>query len=187
VSIAFKAAGESIVLVGDTAGHLGASLFLREVAGREEGAPPPVDLKAERRNGDFVRGQIAAGRVTACHDLSDGGLWVAVAEMALAGGIGADLQPPAGAPPLHAWLFGEDQARYLLAVDSGELAPLLEAAAAAGVPAQRLGELGGDALTLARHPPISLAELRAATEGWLPALMQGARGAAGDTGHGDAG
>jgi phosphoribosylformylglycinamidine synthase len=178
--------GDTLVLVGDGRGWLGASLFLREILGREEGAPPPVDLAVERRNGSFVAARLAAGGVRACQDLSDGGLAVALAELCLAAGCGAVLAPVAAGRETG-WLFGEDQARYLLAVDPGELAPLLEAAAAAGVPAQRIGELGGDALTLDRHPPISLSELRAAAEGWLPALMQGARGAAGDTGHGDAG
>src|SRR5579863_6129416 len=86
VSIAFKAAGEAILVFGATIGHLGCSIYLRELLGREEGAPPPVDLAAERRNGDFIRGLIAAGRLSACHDLADGGLLVALAEMALAGG-----------------------------------------------------------------------------------------------------
>ncbi len=89
IDLRFKASGEAILLVGETMGHLGASLYLRELCGREDGAPPPVDLAAERRNGDFVRAQIAAGRLSACHDLADGGLLVALAEMAMASGIGA--------------------------------------------------------------------------------------------------
>src|SRR5579863_3986527 len=97
-SLGFKRAGETIILIGETRGHLGQSLYLREILGREEGAPPPVDLDAERRNGDFVRGQILGGGVSACHDLSDGGLLVALAEMAMAGGIGAALTLPASLP-----------------------------------------------------------------------------------------
>ena len=85
------APGLSLVLIGDTKGWLGQSLWLREIAGREDGPPPPVDLAAERRNGDFVRAQILAGQVRACHDVSDGGMLVAVAEMALAGKTGATL------------------------------------------------------------------------------------------------
>src|SRR5690606_5454207 len=84
VQIAPKADGEVLILIGETRGHLGQSLYLRELLGREEGAPPPVDLAAERRNGDFVRDEILAGKVKACHDISDGGLAVAVAEMCLA-------------------------------------------------------------------------------------------------------
>ncbi len=169
--IALKAAGEALVLIGETRGHLGASLYLREVADRREGAPPPVDLAAERRNGDFVRGLIGAGTVTTCHDLSDGGLAVALAEMALAGDLGAQVTPPEdpALPPLHAWLFGEDQARYLVTVPTSE--PVLEAARRAGVPAVRIGTTGGDALTLPGGQPIFVAELRAAHETWLPAYM----------------
>ena len=110
------APGLHLVLIGETSGWLGQSLWLREVAGREAGAPPPVDLEAERRNGDFVRRQILSGAVRACHDVSDGGLLVAVAEMALGGRTGAALlAAPAGIPP-HGFWFGEDQARYVLAV-----------------------------------------------------------------------
>jgi phosphoribosylformylglycinamidine synthase len=170
-TIAFKAAGQAIVLIGETEGHLGASLYLRELHGRREGAPPPVDLAAERRNGDFVRGLIVDGQVSACHDLSDGGLAVALAEMALAGKIGAEIEAPAGPglPPPHAWLFGEDQARYLVTAPGAEA--VLKAAEAAGVPAQRIGATGGDGLTLPGGAPISLAMLRAAHENWLPAYM----------------
>ena len=112
VSIAFKAEGQAIVLMGETKGHLGCSLYLREILGREEGPPPPVDLAAERRIGDFVRGRIEAGELTACHDLADGGLLVALAEMALAGRIGAEITLPRDIPA-HGFCFGEDQARYL--------------------------------------------------------------------------
>src|ERR1044071_4479535 len=87
-------AGHARVLIGETKGHLGASLYLREIEGREAGPPPPVDLVAERRNGDFVREQILAGRIASCPDVADGGLLVAVAEMAMAGERGAILDPP---------------------------------------------------------------------------------------------
>src|SRR6266403_1705796 len=91
-TLAFKAAGQAILLIGDTAGWLGQSMYLREVCGREEGAPPPVDLASERRNGDLVRMLIRDGALTAVHDVSDGGLLVALAEMGIAGGIGARLE-----------------------------------------------------------------------------------------------
>ena len=97
-SIAFKAADEMIVLLGETNGWLGQSIYLREICGREEGAPPPVDLMAERRSGDFVRGLIDEKVVTAVHDISDGGLLVAVAEMALASGDRREALRPAGVP-----------------------------------------------------------------------------------------
>ncbi len=168
VSLAFKQAGEAILLVGETRGHLGSSLYLREIAGSEAGAPPPVDLAAERRNGDAVRAEIVAGGVTACHDVADGGLLVAVAEMAMAGGLGAQLAAPATLPR-HGFWFGEDQARYVLTTtDPGGLTRRLEAA---GLPVLRLGTTGGDALTLDSGGAISIAELRRINEAWLPNYM----------------
>jgi len=161
--------GLDLVLVGATQGWLGQSLWLREVAGREDGPPPPVDLAAERRNGDFVRGQILGGQVRACHDVSDGGLLVAVAEMALDGRIGATLAAPSAEVAAHAFWFGEDQARYVLAVADVDAA--LAAAATAGVPAMRLGRVGGEDLTLPGGVAISLKELRVAHERFFPAWM----------------
>jgi phosphoribosylformylglycinamidine synthase len=167
-TIALRDAGETLVLLGETRGHLGQSLYLREIAGREEGAPPPVDLAAEKRTGDCVRALIHAGRVSACHDVADGGLLVALAEMALAGEQGAELASPQDVP-LHAWLFGEDQGRYLVATAAPEA--VLAAARDAGVPAQAIGATGGTALKLADGQAISLQQLREAHEGWLPAYM----------------
>jgi phosphoribosylformylglycinamidine synthase len=171
VRIAFPAPGQAIVLIGRTAGWLGASIYLREIHGREDGAPPPVDLATERRCGDFVRKTILDGLATACHDLSDGGLYVALAEMAMASGIGCEIAPPKDIPPLHAWLFGEDQGRYL--VTSADGAKLLAAARSAGVDAALLGRTGGAELTVSGAGPISVADLRRAHEGWLPAFMAG--------------
>jgi phosphoribosylformylglycinamidine synthase len=180
--IAFTAPGEALVVIGATFGHLGASQYLRVVAGREDGAPPAVDLNAERRNGDFVRGLITDGQVTAVHDVSDGGILVALAEMALAGNMGAAIVPPESvvgkAVPLHAWLFGEDQGRYIVATN--DAAAVLAAAKAAQVPAWRIGATAQDTtsgpspeptLTVAGAGTISLAELRDAHEGWLPSYM----------------
>ncbi|HEX4260761.1 MAG TPA: phosphoribosylformylglycinamidine synthase subunit PurL [Acetobacteraceae bacterium] len=161
--------GLDLVLVGRTSGHLGQSLWLREIAGREDGPPPPVDLAAERRAGDFVRARILAGAVRACHDVSDGGLLVAIAEMALAGDTGAALiASPDGIPP-HAFWFGEDQARYVLAVADG--AALLAAAQAGAVPAQALGRSAVGDLTVAGGLTISLGELRESHERFFPAWM----------------
>ena len=162
--------GLHLVLIGDTQGWLGQSLWLREIAGREDGPPPPVDLAAERRNGDLVRGLILGGSVRACHDVSDGGLLVAVAEMALAGGTGAALDQDDGHGGGHAFWFGEDQSRYVLAV--ADPAPILAAAAAADVPAARLGTSGGDGLTLPGGVLISLQRLRTAHERFFPAWME---------------
>jgi phosphoribosylformylglycinamidine synthase len=161
------AEGDVLVLVGDTEGELGASLYLRELHGREEGAPPPVDLAVERRNGDFVRGLIRSGQVTVCHDLSDGGLICATAEMALASGVGVTLHLPNR--NAHALLFGEDQGRYLLGVKRG--VDVLAAAGAAGVPASVVGGAGGEALAVEGLFALPLSRLRESHEGWLPAYM----------------
>ena len=176
VGLALKDSGETLVLIGETTGHLGASAYLAVVEDSEEGPPPPVDLAVERRNGDFVRAEIQAGRITACHDLSDGGLLVALAEMALAGDLGVILQLPeavqaGGKATLFPWLFGEDQARY--SVTTRDPDALLAAAAEAGVPAQVIGRSGGKALTLEGGDTISLGELRAVHEAWLPGYMAG--------------
>ena len=132
-SLAFNAEGVDIVLIGETKGHIGQSLYMEEIQESSAFAPPPVDLEAERRNGDFVRGLIEEGRITVCHDVSDGGLLVALAEMALAGSIGASITPPADLDRrLHSgWLFGEDQGRYLVTTDDPET--LLGEAEKAGV------------------------------------------------------
>jgi phosphoribosylformylglycinamidine synthase subunit PurL len=170
MTLAFKAEGEAILLLGDTRGWLGQSLYLRDVCGREEGAPPPVDLAAERRCGDFVRGLIRDGLVTAVHDVSDGGLLVALAEMAMAGRIGAVLERPSQIPA-HAFWFGEDQARYVVtAADADAVARWAQAAA---VPLTRLGATGGKVLAIANERPLPIADLSAQYEGWLPAYMAG--------------
>jgi phosphoribosylformylglycinamidine synthase len=162
--------GDVLVLIGATRGELGASMYLREVLGREDGAPPPVDLALERKVGDFVRNLILSGQVTVCHDLSDGGLIAAAAEMALASNTGLGLSAPAGAAP-HAVLFGEDQARYLIAVK--DAAPILDAARAAGVEAAAVGKAGGADLGVEGLFTLPLAKLRAEHEGWMPAYMEG--------------
>ena len=164
-TIPFKADGDAIILIGGHGSHLGQSIYLREVLGREEGAPPPVDLAVEKRNGDFVRTLIKSGQVTVVHDISDGGLALAVIEMAMASGLGASL-----AALTHEQLFGEDQARYVV---TGSPA-ILEAAAKAGVPAVQVGTVTAEAaLKIAAGPSISVADLRSAHEGWFPAYMSG--------------
>ena len=161
--------GATVVLIGGIAGHLGQSLWLREIAGREAGPPPPVDLQAERRNGDFVRLQILAGAVSACHDVSDGGVLVAIAEMAMGGNTGVSLLASPHDLPAHAWWFGEDQGCYVLAV--ADPAGLMSDAAAAGVPCRLLGRSGGTHLTLADGATISVEDLRAEHERFFPEWM----------------
>ena len=148
-------------------------MYLREICGREEGAPPPVDLIEERENGDFVRALILDGTATAAHDLSDGGLAVALAEMAMASGIGATLDDAPDDIPAHAYWFGEDQARYLVTVPAAKVERPCSTRAR--------GERAGVAhrhhrrrrLDAAGRAPILVTTLRERSEGWLPAYMAG--------------
>jgi len=173
VTVAFEADNQVILLAGappQWGTHLGQSIYLREILGRAEGPPPPVDLDHEKRVGDFVRGLIRDGLITACHDLSDGGLAVALAEMAMASGIGASINQLNDVSPLPVF-FGEDQGRYLLTADSQHLDTLFERAEAAGVFLPWIGNTGGDELNLGKVVSISVAKLRQAYENWFPAFM----------------
>ncbi|NQV80304.1 MAG: phosphoribosylformylglycinamidine synthase subunit PurL [Alphaproteobacteria bacterium] len=161
--------GLAIILLGQTVGELGASLYLREINHSEAGAPPPVDLAQERHIGEFVRTLIESGAVRVCHDVSDGGLGVAVAEMVLAGGVGVTMSVPDGVD--HGWWFGEDQARYILAVDQKTAAQIISDAEKAGIKATRIGTSGGSTLDLGTDGAITLSDLRAVAESWLPEYM----------------
>ena len=158
MDLAFKAAGDVVWLIGSAGSHLGQSLWLRECHGREDGPPPVVDLAAERAAGDKVAALIAAGTVNAVHDLSDGGLAVAVAEMAMASGLGAIVEGALAA----ASAFGEDQGRYLVTAPAGVVID----------GATRIGTVGGDALVL-NGETVTLAELKRTHEATLPAMIKG--------------
>lgn len=163
--------GDVLVLLGGDGTHLGQSVYLRDLFDRADGPAPAVDLAIEKRNGEFVRSAIRNGQVTACHDLSDGGLAVAVAEMAIKSGKGAALDAGDGLP--HATLFGEDQARYIVAA-TPEMAKLIALnAEGAGVPFRVLGAVGGDRLKFGGAVDVSVADLTKAFEGWFPAFMSG--------------
>jgi phosphoribosylformylglycinamidine synthase len=171
-TIAFKAEGETIVMLGRTVGHLGQSLWLREIQGREEGPPPPVDLEEERLNAEFVRGLIREGLATAVHDISDGGAAVAVAEMALAGDMGAVIGTAADERSPTGVVFGEDQGRYLLTTTDADA--VLERAIAAGCFGLPIGRTGGRSIRFAFGAAlveVQLEELRAVHEGFFPKLM----------------
>jgi phosphoribosylformylglycinamidine synthase subunit PurL len=172
-SIAFKGTDEAILLLGETRGWLGQSVYLRDICGREEGAPPPVDLATERRNGEFVRTLIAEGVATAVHDVSDGGLLIAIVEMAIASGIGARLYAAPVMMPEHAFWFGEDQGRYVVSVRQDQADAVMARAKAAGIPLRRLGQTNGSALTLPNEPPLPVRTLSEQFEAWLPAYMAG--------------
>ena len=176
-TIAFKQPGDIVLAVGTRRGELGQSLWLRERHGREgaaAGPPPSVDLAAERAAGELIRASIAAGQLSAVHDVADGGVGVALAEMALAGCIGAmiDRRQPFGCARAF---FAEDQGVYIVTAHDHELVEFLHAAHAAGVEVEPLGRTGGTRLIFERpHADyaVSLAALRAAHQGFFPALME---------------
>ncbi|MGO4621184.1 phosphoribosylformylglycinamidine synthase subunit PurL [Ensifer sp. 2YAB10] len=175
VRIRFAAEGETILLAGAPAGlgsHIAQSVYMRDVHGRTDGPAPHVDLAHERKVGDFVRGLIVDGLVTAVHDCSSGGLALAVAEMAMASGIGAAVDAVAGHDPI-ATFYGEDQGRYVVTVAAGALDAVAARAKAAGVSLPVIGKTGGDAVKLGEAKAVSVADLRAAHEAWFPEFMQG--------------
>ena len=166
-TIAFKAEGEEIILVGHSAGHVGQSIWLRECHGLEHGPPPPVNLEVEQRHGNFLRALIDDGLVSAVHDCSDGGALVAITEMALASGIGAELTLP-NVPNPAAIFFGEDQGRYVLT--SANVDEVTARAQSAGVFIASVGRTGNNEVC---GPGFSilLSTLRTAHEGFFPKLM----------------
>jgi phosphoribosylformylglycinamidine synthase len=178
-TIGFKAEGEAIYLIGSESwatpnrkrGHLGQSLWLREIHGREEGLPPHVDLTLEKNSGEFIRELIEAGLVSAVHDVSDGGMAIALAEMALSGGFGAEVVDHESLTKAQ-WWFGEDQGRYLVTVPDVELfqAQLAkgtrnEDTASSGV--RRIGVVKGDSLF-----GVSLAQMREASDSFFRDWME---------------
>jgi phosphoribosylformylglycinamidine synthase len=172
-TVSLKAEGNLLIAIGREAGHLGQSLYQLIVVGNLEGAPPPVDLADEIKAGNLVRALIREGKVGGVHDVSDGGLLVAIAEMALAGGIGVQLFPYEGKLPAHAAWFGEDQGRYVVETAPERAEEIVERARLLALPARVVGRVGGDALTLKGEPVLPLDELRRAHEGWLPGYMGG--------------
>ncbi len=175
-TIAFKPEDEVVLLIGTEKGHLGQSLYQELATGKCEGAPPPVSLEAELRAGQFVLGQRYCAKTV--HDVSDGGLLVALAEMALAGNRGFTYRAPEGRSdlPAHAIAFGEDQGRYLVATPRERaevMVAYLKESQKYPLQARIVATIGGDAITVPGEEPLPLARLRQAHEGWLPGFMAG--------------
>ncbi|ADP69721.1 phosphoribosylformylglycinamidine synthase II [Rhodomicrobium vannielii ATCC 17100] len=173
-TVALKPGDDVVVLIGAETGHLGQSLYQDYATGRVEGAPPPVDLAAEKKAGDFVRRLIEAGVTGTVHDISDGGTLVALAEMAIAGKRGLTYAPADGLAP-HAAAFGEEQGRYLVGVSRDAATRVLDEAKAGGIPARIVGEVGGDVIAIDGEKPVPVGELRRAHEDWFPTFMGGKR------------
>ncbi|WP_439272450.1 phosphoribosylformylglycinamidine synthase subunit PurL [Pseudochrobactrum sp. HB0163] len=173
--IAFAAEGEAILLAGAPEGwgtHIAQSAYMRDIHNRIDGPAPHVDLAHEKATGDFVRGLIEDGLVTAVHDCSSGGLAQAVAEMAIKGGMGATISQPAAHSPVLTF-FGEDQGRYVLTVTQANLAQVQARAEKAGVSVPLIGRTGGKAVILGNARALPVEELHQAYESWFPDYMNG--------------
>ena len=173
-SLGLSTDGDVLIAIGRAEGHLGQTLYQDVIAGQRAGAPPKVDLADELKAGNLVRTLIREGKTTAVHDMSDGGLLVAISEMALAGRRGVSLVENRGPLPDHAYWFGEDQSRYVVAVSPDDEAEVTRRANMLGLPAHRAGVVGGKDLALPGEGAIPLARLRKAHEEWLPRYMTGA-------------
>lgn len=171
ITIAPKNDGDVVMLIGESNGHIGCTQYLSIIEGREEGAPPPVDLALERKNGDFVRNQIQNGSISACHDISDGGLFVTLSEMVMASGRGMDISLDNGDIPMHAFGFGEDQARYVVCASPENADNIVAAAAQTGVKIDTVGTVCGDTLDIKDTLTISVNEMLDAHGAWMPNYM----------------
>ncbi|WP_208541229.1 phosphoribosylformylglycinamidine synthase subunit PurL [Bartonella capreoli] len=162
--------GDIIVLIGPCGSHLGQSIYARDILNIEAGAPPYVDLQLEKKNGQFVRDVIDCGFIHAAHDISDGGLAIALAEMVIKAnkGIKAKLSNKL---PHYAELFGEDQGRYVLAVNPNKFNDLKTLAQTSEVSLMELGTVEGNALDIQDVLTLPVSELTQAYESWFPEFM----------------
>jgi len=165
--------GDAVLLIGIDGSHLGQSIYMRDCLGLSEGPPPEVNLVDEKRNGDFIRALINSGQATACHDISSGGLALTLAEMAMASDKGMTIDLSDATGPMHALLFGEDQARYVITVADDLANFLMASTEGAGVPFRKLGTVGGDTLNVKGVLNLPISQLRSTHELWFPDYMQG--------------
>ena len=171
-SLAFNA-DEIIYLIGKTQGHLGCSLYLRDVIGKkttELGNPPLVNLVSEKQNGDFIRQNIQSNLLSIVHDVSDGGVLIALAEMALAGNCGFQITHSPSISP-QAFFFGEDQSRYLITMNKDKTEAFEKRAKQSSIVFTKLGLTGGKKLILNGNIIMSVEALCHIHEDWLPTYM----------------
>ena len=168
VGLKFKDNGDSLFLIGDTKGHLGQSIYLREIENLECGSPPAVNLKSERSNGDCVRKLINAQKITACHDVSDGGVLVSLAEMAMVSNVGIEVYDLSGDMPTHYWGFGEDQGRYIIVTSQDNY--VIDECKLANVSINRIGKACGSDFIFGGQR-MSIEAMKEKNEAWLPNYM----------------
>ncbi|MGR6469254.1 phosphoribosylformylglycinamidine synthase subunit PurL [Rhizobium sp. PAMB 3182] len=165
--------GDHLILIGGDGSHLGASVYMRDVLGLIDGPAPEVDLVAEKRNGDFIRSAIRNGQITACHDISSGGLAIALAEMAIKSDKGAKVSLEESRGPAHALLFGEDQGRYVIAVPADLANFVCASAEGSGIFFRRIGTVEGTSLVVDDLISLPVSRLHDAHESWFPSYMDG--------------
>jgi phosphoribosylformylglycinamidine synthase subunit PurL len=168
VPIGFSRPGARLVLLGTTRAEFGGSAWAQVAHGHLGGGPPVVDLDAERAAAGLLAAAARAGLLDAAHDVSDGGLAIALAESCLAGGHGCRISLPGDE---FTFLFSESAARVVVAVMPGSETEFAGLCAAHGVPATPLGTAGGDRLEVAGGFAVPLDELAATHQGTLPALF----------------
>ncbi|MGI9364577.1 MAG: phosphoribosylformylglycinamidine synthase subunit PurL, partial [Rhizobiaceae bacterium] len=161
--------GDAVFLIGTEAEHLSQTIYQREILGEETGPAPAVDLQMEKARGEFVLAAIRSQYASACHDISDGGLAVALAEMCMGCDLGMTCEIEVTYP--HSALFGEDQARYVITVPD-EWADMFAAnSEGSGVSFARIGTVGGERLIINDLIDISVEEMKTVHETWFPAFM----------------
>ncbi|MEQ8825564.1 MAG: phosphoribosylformylglycinamidine synthase subunit PurL [Filomicrobium sp.] len=170
-SASFKRDGDLVLVIGREQGWLGQSLYQKLELYTLEGAPPPVDLADEIKAGRLIGALISEGVTDSVHDCADGGLAVAVAEMALAGDVGVELFGYEGRLPEHAMWFGEDQGRYVVALAPSAAEQVIERAKLLAIDGRIVGRTGGDAISKPGEGPLALTDLRSSHEQWLPEYM----------------
>jgi phosphoribosylformylglycinamidine synthase subunit PurL len=169
VAAGFAADGDAIILLGTTRDELGGSAWAHLAHGHLGGTPPVPDLTAERNLAELIAQASAEGLLASAHDLSDGGLAIALAESCLRGGRGCEVSLPEGDPFVS--LFSESAGRALVSVPPGRVTNLTELAATHGVPSRVIGTTRAHSLSVTSLFDIRLDELGRVWRGTLPALF----------------
>ncbi len=173
--LAIKREGQLLIVVGQEEGWLGQSLYQLIITNELDGAPPPIDLADELKAGHLIRALIREQKTDTVHDISDGGLLIAAAEMSMAGQVGVELFPYEGKVPEHAIWFGEDQGRYVVAVDPTVAEEVVERARLLALPARIIGRTGGDVFGVTGDTAVPIHDLIKIHEAWFPTFMNSAR------------
>lgn len=166
-TIDLKEAGDIICVIGETKGHIGRSIYQEIITGQEYGKMPIVDLQAEKKNGDFVRNLIEKNIVNTCHDISDGGLYVALTEMAIASNLGIKIHKEYS----NEYLFGEDQARYIIACRPDNLEVIKELAENEKIDFEEIGTVLTETVINYRGNFLSLDKLHEAHKNTIPSIF----------------